>query len=150
MNATQSGIPRRGLLQKFLGFMSAVYAACFVYPIVRFLRSGGADEGGEQVTQISLPEGLTLEPDSHRMFKFGSKTAILIRHSETEFSAFIAKCTHLGCTVDYEPSPRKRIYCACHGGQYDPVTGKNTAGPPPKPLPKLEVEVKDGDLVIKT
>jgi cytochrome b6-f complex iron-sulfur subunit len=53
-----------------------------------------------------------------------------------------AVCTHLGCTVQYEPQA-DRIHCACHGGVYNPYTGANVSGPPPKPLKLFKVTVND-------
>lgn len=140
--------PRRSFIQWLLGILTAGYAVCFVYPMIRFLRSGGAEEGGEKVTQISFGEGLKLKPGEFKMFKFGSKPGILIRHADSTFSAYLASCTHLGCTVSYN-HPVKLITCACHGGRYDPQTGRNVAGPPPKPLSTLQVVVQGEELVIK-
>ena len=53
-----------------------------------------------------------------------------------------AVCTHLGCTVQYEPQA-DRIHCACHGGVYNAYTGANVSGPPPKPLKLFKVAVSD-------
>ncbi|MEN9355569.1 MAG: hypothetical protein RL318_2894, partial [Fibrobacterota bacterium] len=55
--------------------------------------------------------------------------------------------THLGCTAGYE-AETKRIFCPCHAGVYDPKTGANIAGPPPKPLTKFNVAMKDGKVVV--
>ena len=38
---------------------------------------------------------------------------------------------------------RKLIWCNCHNGQYD-LTGRNIAGPPPKPLTPYAVHVIPG------
>ena len=56
--------------------------------------------------------------------------------------ALTAVCTHLGCTVQYEPQ-MDRIHCACHGGVYNAYTGANVSGPPPKPLKLFKVAVND-------
>jgi cytochrome b6-f complex iron-sulfur subunit len=53
----------------------------------------------------------------------------------------------LGCTAGYE-AETKRIFCPCHAGVYDPKTGANIAGPPPKPLTKFNVAMKDGKVVV--
>ena len=45
-------------------------------------------------------------------------------------------------------SEKKHIFCACHGGQFDAASGKNLAGPPPKPLAALKAEVVSGELII--
>lgn len=81
------------------------------------------------------------------MFKFGTTPAMLIHHTDGSWVALGAVCTHLACTVSYEPE-QSRIYCACHGGVYDPKTGQNVAGPPPKPLTRYSVEVQDGRIVV--
>ena len=49
-------------------------------------------------------------------------------------------CTHMECNVAYRPE-EKKFYCACHKGWFD-ETGKNIAGPPPKPLEFFEVHGK--------
>lgn len=58
--------------------------------------------------------------------------------------AFSAICTHMGCTVAPDG---KILRCPCHGSTYDPATGTNTGGPAPRPLSKVTVSVKDGNVV---
>lgn len=58
--------------------------------------------------------------------------------------AFSAICTHMGCTV--APSGNK-LNCPCHGSVFDALTGKNIAGPAPKPLPAVDVHVAGGNVV---
>lgn len=53
-----------------------------------------------------------------------------------------AVCTHIGCAVQYEPRV-DRIHCACHGGVYNPYTGANVSGPPPKPLKLFKAAIND-------
>ncbi|ABZ83853.1 rieske iron sulfur protein subunit of cytochrome bc complex petc [Heliomicrobium modesticaldum Ice1] len=65
--------------------------------------------------------------------------------------AYTLKCTHLGCTVDVPKGSLegKKLICPCHGGEFDPE-GTNIGGPPPKPLVRLAVEVKEnGDIIVK-
>ena len=61
--------------------------------------------------------------------------------------ALTAVCTHLGCTVQYEPQA-DRIHCACHGGVYNAYTGANVSGPPPKPLKLFKVAVNEAGVEI--
>jgi cytochrome b6-f complex iron-sulfur subunit len=81
------------------------------------------------------------------MFKFGSSPAMLIHGADDSWVAFSAVCTHLGCTVQFEPQ-MNRIHCACHGGVYDAHTGKNVSGPPPKPLTAYKVAVAADSVVV--
>lgn len=64
-----------------------------------------------------------------------------------ELRAFSAVCTHLGCIVRFEPG-MGHLYCACHGGMFD-AEGKVVGGPPPRPLPRYPVEVREGQVYVK-
>src|SRR2546427_8826013 len=50
------------------------------------------------------------------------------------------ECTHLGCNFDWSPE-EKLFACPCHGGRFD-RTGRNVAGPPPRPLDRFPVDRK--------
>lgn len=73
---------------------------------------------------------------------------ILIRPEQEVFRAYEQKCTHLSCAVFYEPRSR-RIECPCHNGWFDALTGEVLQGPPPRPLPRLEVLVKEEEIYVK-
>src|SRR5262249_5873729 len=87
-----------------------------------------------------------LRPNTGKTVKFGSRPALLVRVSETEWRAFSAICTHLNCTVQYRDSTHQ-IWCACHNGFYD-LNGRVVSGPPPKSLEQYSVHVRGDDLVI--
>ena len=71
---------------------------------------------------------------------------MLIHTNAGELKAFFATCTHLDCTVQYRDD-WDLIWCACHNGRYD-LSGRNVAGPPPRPLTTLAVEVKGDDIYV--
>lgn len=71
--------------------------------------------------------------------------AILVRLGEDEVVAWSQHCTHLGCVVYYEPE-HGELECPCHEGFFDVRTGAVTAGPPERPLPRIALEVRDGDV----
>ena len=72
--------------------------------------------------------------------------AILVRLAEREVVAFSQKCTHLGCVVFYE-AEEERWHCPCHEGNFDVRTGAVLSGPPPRPLGRIEVEIRTDDVV---
>jgi Rieske Fe-S protein len=39
-----------------------------------------------------------------------------------------------------------QLVCPCHGGTYDAKTGRVLGGPPPTPLPKIAVHVRNGEV----
>lgn len=124
------------------------YAAALTYPIYRYLASPVEMAlGASSVTEITLKDAQKLTPGSVMMFKFGSSPAMLIHHTSGEWVALSAVCTHLGCTVQFQPA-LNRIHCACHGGTYDPHTGANVSGPPPKPLTRYKVNVATDSVIV--
>jgi cytochrome b6-f complex iron-sulfur subunit len=143
------GINRRLFARVAFGGMGLCYAAAFGYPVYRYLKSPVEKaQIAAAVTEVTLKDAQKLPVGSALVFKFGVEPCLLIRHRDDQWVALSAKCTHLGCTVQYEPA-KKRIFCACHGGTYDPETGKNIAGPPPKPLKSFVVKpAPDGALTV--
>lgn len=78
-----------------------------------------------------------------------AKTAAWLRREDSDnFVAFAANCTHLGCPVRWLPDA-ELFMCPCHGGVYD-EEGRVTAGPPPRPLARYDVRVRNGQVEIRT
>ena len=72
----------------------------------------------------------------------GNDPAVLLRVGDAEVVAFSQKCTHLGCVVYYEPD-EDRWHCPCHEGNFEALTGAVISGPPPRPLGRIDVEIRD-------
>ena len=135
---------RRRLLQSLLGSGIGASILSFLYPIISFIlppRSQGTGAESHEVAQ-----GESLQPNSGMVFQFGNQPALLVRTEEGELRAFSAICTHLGCTVRYEPES-KVIWCPCHDGMFD-LHGRNIGGPPPRPLPEFKANLRDGKVVV--
>jgi cytochrome b6-f complex iron-sulfur subunit len=130
------------------GAAGVCYAAALAYPVYRYLASPNEMAlSASAVTEVTLKDAQKLPAGSVLMFKFGPSPAMLIHHEDGRWVALTAVCTHLGCTVQYEPQA-DRIHCSCHGGVYNAYTGANVSGPPPKPLTLYKVAVnQDGVLV---
>ena len=69
--------------------------------------------------------------------------AMLIRLGDDEYVAYSQKCTHLSCPVHFSRKTGN-IECPCHHGSFETKTGKVLAGPPPRPLPGIKLEIVDG------
>lgn len=140
---------RRAFVGVVLGGAGLCYAGAIGYPVYRYLASS-VEKSAElaKIKEVRLEKAKLPGPGTVLMFKFGSVPAMLIHHKDGTLVALTAKCTHLGCTVQFEPD-KNRIYCGCHGGVYDPVTGQNKEGPPPKPLAKFQIKtLETGDLLV--
>ena len=137
-------IGRRNFLNKILkgGFFAWLLA--ILYPIFNYLEPPKAKE--LKISQLNIGKSEDMAKDSGKIVKFGNKPVIVIRKSDGEYIAFSAVCTHLSCLVQYRKD-FGQIYCACHNGKYD-LNGKNISGPPPSPLDKYNVAIKNDDVFI--
>lgn len=138
---------RSQFLRTAVPCVGGAWALMAAYPIYSYLTPNGGDEPESKVSSVTVGDLKDLPPGSGKNFKFGSVPALVTHTKDGQLHAFIATCTHLGCTAQYRPE-KNLIWCACHGGCYDPSTGKNVAGPPPKPLTALKVEVVNDKIVV--
>ncbi len=143
-----ASVTRRTVVGATVGLFGAGYTGAIGYPIYCYLNTPVARaEEAAKVTQVSPAGGRQLPPGAGMGFMFGTRPAVLIHHPDGTWSAFDAICTHLGCTVKYEPD-KDRIFCACHLGTYNARTGEPTSGPPPRALTQYHVEVKDDEVIV--
>ena len=138
---------RRMFVKIATGAAGLAYLGALGYPIYRYLGTAAEDALKEEAVKEVALDAANLPANSALMFKFAGRPAMLIHHGDGSWTAFSAICTHLGCTVAYEPD-QQRIHCACHGGVYDPKTGQNVSGPPPKPLTVYRAALAEGKVVV--
>jgi nitrite reductase/ring-hydroxylating ferredoxin subunit len=98
-------------------------------------------------TPMKIEGGAALQPGSALNFYYPNEndTAILIRTKDGEYHAFGQKCTHLACPVYFEKQ-KERLECPCHEAGFDARTGGVLYGPPPRPLDRVEIEVRNGEV----
>jgi len=107
----------------------------YLYPIVLPIKLVEVPVGSinefppDGVRFVSLPEG-----------------PVMLEKAGGEVHALSAICTHLGCVIAWHPKAKEFI-CPCHGGRYD-LNGNVVFGPPPRPLEKLDVKVRDGQVFV--
>lgn len=80
-----------------------------------------------------------------RLFHYPTEEAprILVRLGQERFVAYDQQCTHLLCPV--LPQPEEGVlHCPCHNGYFDIETGRPIAGPPRRPLARVQLEIRDG------
>jgi cytochrome b6-f complex iron-sulfur subunit len=119
-----------------LGLGSLAYPFLeYLYPVVPPIKlvevpAGKPDDiPPDGVLLVQLPEG-----------------PVMLQKTDNEVRALSAICTHLGCTVQWHPEEKKFI-CPCHQGFYD-FNGNVLSGPPPRPLEKLPVKLRDGQVFV--
>jgi Rieske Fe-S protein len=133
---------RRDFLDWFLATSTGALLLAVVYPIWRFVNPPRIAEPSTRRAEAGRTDDPELLERGFKIVRFAAEPVILIRVSETDYRAFSATCTHLDCIVEYQKA-KQRIWCNCHNGEYD-LTGRNVAGPPPRPLERFEVNVAGG------
>lgn len=132
---------------KFLGLFSGALALSNGFIVIRAIAFPSAPLVGEHFVcnedEVAVGEMFQFEIEGSKVIPY-----ILIHLEENEWRAFEQKCTHLTCAVRYSKTENK-IECPCHNGWFSADTGEVLQGPPPRPLPQLEVVVKDGKVYVK-
>jgi len=82
-----------------------------------------------------------------RIFRYPGPNdpCLLLRTADDAYVAYSQKCTHLSCAV-YPASDGKRLECPCHEGYFSVADGRVLQGPPPRALPRILLERRDGEL----
>jgi len=143
--------------RSFIGFSFAAVAAV----------GGAASLVGMKQAWDPLPSVLAggftdvdvaaLKPGNPITVKWRGKPVFILKKTETmdksdrdlvigtdRFTIAIGLCTHLGCI----PAWSKDVWkCACHGGEFN-ASGKQTFGPPPKPMELPPFSLKGTKLVL--
>ena len=136
--------PSRRWVNLLLGSGVAASIVSFIYPALRYIIPPPVSESASSfVVAAKVGE---IKNNAGKIFRFGSKPALLVRLADGSYRAFSAVCTHLNCTVQYR-SDLQEIWCACHNGLYD-LAGRNVSGPPPRPLETFEVHLQGEDVVV--
>lgn len=119
---------------------------------------GIAGLGGAAVTINYISPNVLFEPPSRfrigppedypvNSVSFLNEQQIFIVRTNEGFWALTAVCTHLGCITQWRED-ENLIACPCHGSKFT-RDGKKVAGPAPRPLPHLSIQLSaDGQLVV--
>lgn len=137
---------RRRWISYLLGTSLGATVLSFLYPVLRYIVPPLTSEPSLSEIELDM-KASEIAPNSGRIVPFAGKPVLVFRMASGELKALTATCTHLACTVQYR-AERSDIWCACHNGVYD-ANGTNTSGPPPRPLTKIDVNVRGEKLVLR-
>jgi Rieske Fe-S protein len=129
--------------REFCNFLFLTSGALFL-SAAGFAGKSVYDSRFEPTYPQAVIEGASeLPPGASLNFHYPNEndSAILIRAHDGNFYAYGQKCTHLSCPV-YYAKEADRLECPCHEGGFDVHDGRNLYGPPPRPLDKIELEVR--------
>lgn len=109
-------------------------------------KTGGRAEKQKASDRQFIARASEVRPGTALEFEdSGGNPAVLVRLRGGNFVAYSALCTHAGCAVAYSNG---QLACPCHGSIFDPANNARVVnGPAQRPLPKIPVEVRGGDIV---
>ena len=91
--------PSRRWINILLGSGVLASIASFLYPAIRYIIPPLVSESTSR--SVVAAKAGELKNNTCKIFKFGSKPALLVRLTDGTYRAFSAVCTHLQCTVQY-------------------------------------------------
>jgi len=139
-------------LMSLMGSALAVPAAIFYTAPARRKREA---EGSVDVGALErLPEGVPARVpvvvkrrlDAWTAFTDVTLGAAWLVRKGAEIKAFSTVCPHAGCSIDWD-GPKSCFACPCHGSVFSP-DGERTEGPSPRGMDALDVEVKEGRVLL--
>lgn len=132
--------------RQFSKFLVLTSLAMFVGQLWILVKSWFARKPGALPLQVIARRG-EIEVGQVRLFTYPTSQdhCILVRTAPETYVAYSQKCTHLSCAVYYSRASNK-LECPCHQGFFAVDDGRVLAGPPRRPLPRVELEVRGDEL----
>lgn len=137
---------RRDFLSTLLGAWSLFVVAPIAKVVLDFVTPLKRSGTSKELIRVASVDELAL--NTAKVFKVNQEPVIVVHTASGQYKAFSARCTHLGCIVQYntEEGP-PHFTCNCHGSEFD-INGKNVDGPAPRPLTPYRVVLKESSIVI--
>ncbi len=134
----------------FLSALTNVWALLTLVPVVdvilKFVSPISRDEVIRETIRVAAVTDIAI--NSAKIVRYNRDPVIVVHTENGQFKAFSARCTHLGCVVQFKPDGgAPHFACNCHGSQFD-INGKNFAGPAPRPLTPFKVNVQENSILV--
>jgi Rieske Fe-S protein len=77
---------------------------------------------------------------------YAAAKVVVTQPARGQYRAFSAVCTHVGCIMSEVANGT--IDCPCHGSEFKITTGAVVTGPAPAPLPRKQIKIVNGQVVL--
>jgi len=139
-----SDLTRRDFLNIVKKGLAATGVTALFAPILAYFYPPNLEETPSEAVRVGSTDDIPL--GKSLTVPFGRYPVIII-HTEEGLKAYSAVCTHFACICKWD-SIEKHIFCPCHEGYFEPLQGEVISGPPPRPLEKITLSIKNGDIFI--
>ena len=133
-------ISRRSFLNRVWRWLGLIALLEFISLIFPFLRSGSKKEDTniEDLHTVGKVE----EIKAGTVVPYKSGRLYLVCLQDGGFLALSLKCTHLGCSINWNPEKNEFI-CPCHSSIFD-LKGNVIKSPASRPLEIYKVVIEEG------
>lgn len=137
---------RRDVLDLALASTGALVAAALLGPLALYL---GAPAAGRTTRgDVAVGAADVIPVNGARTKLVHGEEYLIVRPDAERFVALSATCPHSNvCLVEWDEK-RRQVVCPCHRGVFD-IQGNVISGPPPAPLRRREVVVRDGQIYVR-
>lgn len=137
--------------RNWLGFCShaalGTSATTLLWPLSRYLLPLDNQPETEAPSTLILCRSEEVAPNQARTALYQGRPTVVLRLDDNLPRAFDAVCTHLGCTVLFDPE-KMVLHCPCHGAEFDPSSGAVLRGPATRALSPIPVQVRNDTIVL--
>ena len=139
MKSLNFKINRRHFFKKLL---YSIISLQFIYVLVRLFKPR------TQILNLEnyFDAGEISSFEKGKIYPFGTQKLYLHRLKDGGFLAVSSKCTHLGCTIGYNPQ-KKSFECPCHASAFN-TNGEVLSPPATRPLDYYPIVFKDNHILI--
>jgi cytochrome b6-f complex iron-sulfur subunit len=139
-------VNRRTFLGRIIKVFFSSLAGALGFFILVFLYPARIKKKSLRFIQImnetDLPRrGVKMSILSYRKNDRSLNARVFVVNNGRDLFTLSPVCTHLGCLVSWHRR-KNQFLCPCHGGKYD-IEGEVVEGPPPAPLTRLPMMIKD-------
>jgi 3-phenylpropionate/trans-cinnamate dioxygenase ferredoxin subunit len=95
---------------------------------------------------VRIGNATDVAPGQMRVFDVGG-TKVNVANADGHLYAIDDTCTHMGCSLANGDLAGTTVTCACHGSQFDVISGAVLRGPAQQAVRSRAVQVEGQDLL---
>ena len=128
--------------QFFKRLLYTLISLQFMYVFYRLLKPGNGDKSKKDLYEA----GEVSFFENGRVYPFGSAKFFLHRLADGGFLAVSSKCTHLGCTIQFNAN-HNRFECPCHASAFN-INGDVISPPATRALDYYPIVIKNNKVLV--
>ncbi len=126
-------------------FTKSLASAGLVTIATALITASGCGEKPLPTKLIATTDDVPIGGSKVFAYPSDDRPCFLLRPAADTYIAFSRLCTHHACPVFYGAEANE-FDCPCHGGVFSATDGSVLAGPPPKPLPQIKLELRGAQI----